>query len=77
MAEGWTAAAVADPLPPWSSRRMAFPDIAPSSAPAIPLTMCEIAGGWTWWLCVEGGSRIVMILQGKGLRLGYIIDVVP
>ena len=34
MMEGWTAAAAADPLPPWSSRRMAFPDIAPSSAPA-------------------------------------------
>ena len=38
---------------------------------------CEIAGGWIWWLCVEGGSWIVMILQGKWLKLGYIIDVVP
>ena len=77
MTEGWTAAAVADPLPPWSSRRMAFLSIAPSSAPTISLTMCEIAGGGTWWLCVEGGSWIVMILQGKWLKLGFIIDVVP
>ena len=69
-------AAVADFLPPWSSQRMAFPDIAPSSAPAISLTVCEIAGGWAWWLCV-GGSRIVMNLQGRWLRLGYIIDIVP
>ena len=76
MAEGWTVGAVADPLPPWSSRRMAFPSIAPGSAPPISLTMCEIAGGGAWWLCV-GGSQIVMILQGRWLRLGYIIDVVP